>query len=51
MGSPHFSSGIVEQAQRLAFLAWDDFHTRSHFIHSTIHEEKWGLLVVYFYKA
>ena len=29
---------------RLAFLAWDDFHTRSRFARSTIPEEKWGLL-------
>ena len=24
------------------FLAWDDFHARSHFASSTILEEKWG---------
>ena len=32
---------------RLVFLAWGDFHARSHFARSTIPEEKWGLLVVY----
>ena len=32
---------------RLTFLAWGDFHARSRFAHSTIPEEKWGLLVVY----
>ena len=32
---------------RLPFLAWDDFHARSRFAHSTIPEDKWGLLVVY----
>ena len=32
---------------RLAFLAGGDFHARSRFAHSTIPEEKWGLLVVY----
>ena len=30
---------------RLAFLAWSDFHARSHFARSTNPEEKWGLLV------
>ena len=29
------------------FLAWGNFHARSHFARSTIPEEKWGLLVVY----
>ena len=52
---PHFSSGIVERAKRARvkinprekrrhapFLAWVDFHARSHFARSTIPEEKWG---------
>ena len=30
------------------FLAWGDFHARSRFARSTIPEEKWGLLVVYY---
>ena len=30
------------------FLAWGDFHARWRFARSTIPEEKWGLLVVYF---
>ena len=55
--SPHFSSAIVERGKRerawksplrLAFLAWDYFHVHSRFARSTIPEEKWGLLVVYF---
>ena len=29
-------------ASRLAFLTWGDFHARSRFARSTIHEEKWG---------
>ena len=40
IGSPHFSSGMVERAKR--FLAWGDFHARSRFARSTIPEEKWG---------
>ena len=40
---PHFSLS----PPRLAFLAWVDFHARSRFACSTIHKEKWGLLVVY----
>ena len=54
--SPHFSSGIVEQAKRerawksshrvSLFLAWGDFRARSSFARSTIPEGKWGLLVV-----
>ena len=55
---PHFSSGIVQRAKRerawkspharkgntrrVALLAWVDFHVRSRFALSTIHEEKWG---------
>ena len=49
---PHFSSGIVEQAEReraglslrrvSPFLAWSDFHARSRFARSTIPEEKCG---------
>ena len=31
-----------------SFLAWGDFHARSRFARSTIPEEKWGLLVVYY---
>ena len=27
---------------RLSFLTWGDFHARSRFAGSTIHEEKWG---------
>ena len=27
---------------RLPFLAWDDFHARSRFARSSIHEDKWG---------
>ena len=29
------------------FLAWGNVHAPSRFAHSTIPEEKWGLLVVY----
>ena len=38
----------ITHPTRLAFLAWGDFHARSRFARSTIPEEKWGLLVVYF---
>ena len=31
-------------------LAWDDFHTRSLLARSSIPEEKWGPLVVFFKK-
>ena len=37
----------VNARPSLAFLAWGDFHARSHFASSTIPEEKWRLLVVY----
>ena len=48
MKSPHARKARRGASQlRLAFLAWGDFHTRSRFAHSTIPEEKWGLLVVY----
>ena len=30
------------ERERLAFLAWSDFHARSRFARSTIPEEKWG---------
>ena len=32
----------------LAFFAWGDFHMRLRFARSTIPEEKWGLLGVYY---
>ena len=59
--SPHFSSGVVERAKlkcvnitprEKSETRWGerkcDFHARSRFARSTIPEEKWGLLVVYF---
>ena len=45
--SPH-ARNFYLSPPRLAFLAWGDFHTRLRFAHSTIPEEKWGLLVVYY---
>ena len=36
----YFTHGFFYNRLREAFLAWDDFHTCSHFIRSTIHEEK-----------
>ena len=33
------------------FLACDDFLSRSRFARSTIPEEKWGLLVVYYFRS
>ena len=42
------SSFIFLSPRRVSpFLAWGDFHARSHFARSTIPEEKWGLIVVY----
>ena len=47
--SPHARKGDTFLSPRRVspFLAWGDFHARSRFAHSTIPEEKWGLLVVY----
>ena len=39
---------ILSPRRLSPFLAWGDFHARSRFARSTIPEEKWGLLVVYF---
>ena len=45
--SPH-ARNFHLSSPRLAFLAWGDFHMRLRFARSTIPEEKWGLLVVYY---
>ena len=45
--SPH-ARNFHLSPPRLAFLAWGDFHMRLRFARSTIPEEKWGLLVVYY---
>ena len=45
--SPH-ARNFYLSPPRLAFLVWSDFHMRLRFARSTIPEEKWGLLVVYY---
>ena len=45
--SPH-ARNFSLSPPRLAFLTWGDFHERLRFARSTIPEEKWGLLVVYY---
>ena len=45
--SPH-ARNVSLSPPRLAFLACGDSHERLRFARSTIPEEKWGLLVVYY---
>ena len=45
--SPHARNFYLSRP-RLAFLGWGNFHMRLRFARSTLPEEKWGLLVVYY---